>query len=121
MRTDPVPGDLSTSGLSCELIPLGDSIVVAVNGEVDIASAPVFAIALDRAVKAGQRVVVDCSGLTYFDSTGAHVLIAHRRHLPQIVLVGVGRAMQRLLDLLHLRSVFPTHERLDTLLEHGGS
>jgi anti-anti-sigma factor len=55
----------------------GDIARLALQGEVDIATAPkladAFAIALDGGP---QRIEIDCTGLTFLDSSGIQVLVA---------------------------------------------
>jgi anti-sigma B factor antagonist len=51
--------------------------VVAVSGEIDLATAPQLRAALDDALDAGPReLCVDLGGTTFMDSTGLHVLFA---------------------------------------------
>jgi len=54
--------------------------VVRIEGEVDVATAPVFETALERAARQVCKSRWICSRLTYFDSTGIpclrHVLYA---------------------------------------------
>jgi len=119
VHTAPYGDDLHMSGLSCEIIPRGDSIVVTLDGGVNMATVPVFATALDRAARDGLRVVVDCSGLTHFDSTGVHILLRYSRHVPRIALVGVRRVMRSLLELFGLQTAFPMYEGLEMAISTG--
>jgi anti-sigma B factor antagonist len=51
--------------------------VVAVSGEIDLATAPQLRAALDDALDAGPRELrLDLGGTTFMDSTGLHVLFA---------------------------------------------
>ena len=77
---------LESHGFVCEIIPRDHVTVVRIQGEVDRATAPMFETALERAAKEGRQVVVDCSCLTYIDSTGVHLLIRYRPRAPRIVL-----------------------------------
>lgn len=66
---------------------------LVVSGELDLASAPRLASALDRQVASGQQdVVVDLSGLAFCDSSGLSVLVDTHRNL---------RAVGRRLVLRH--------------------
>jgi len=58
MHAAPSGGELHTSGWSSEIPPRDDVIVVTLDGDVDMATAPVFATAVERAARAGLRVVV---------------------------------------------------------------
>jgi anti-sigma B factor antagonist len=57
-------------------------VVIAVRGEVDMATAPELRTALDDAVDGGaSRVVLDCRALEFLDSSGIGVLVAARKRL----------------------------------------
>jgi len=58
----------------------GQDGVVAVSGELDLASAPQLGTVLDRQIASGQQdVVLDLSELQFCDSTGLSVFVdAHR-------------------------------------------
>lgn len=51
--------------------------VVSASGELDLAGAPAFAAALDRAASHDCPMVVDLRGVTFMDSTGINALVAH--------------------------------------------
>jgi anti-sigma B factor antagonist len=78
----------------------GDERVIRLRGELDIDSAPDLERVLLRPRPAGQRVVVDLSGLEFMDSTGLRVLLRAR------VVAEEGRWQ------IHLRAVPPTIKRL---------
>ena len=60
----------------------GDATIVVVRGEIDMATAPKVRDALNELVDAGaSRIVVDCRGLDFLDSSGIGVLIAVRKRL----------------------------------------
>jgi len=50
-------------------------VVLAVQGEVDLASAERLRGELDRWLSEADTVVVDCAGITFIDSTGLRTLI----------------------------------------------
>lgn len=57
-------------------------LLVAVRGEIDMASAPQLRELLDTAIDAGiTRVTLDCRGLQFLDSSGIGVLVAARKRL----------------------------------------
>ena len=57
-------------------------LLVAVRGEIDMASAPQLRELLDTAIDAGiTRVTLDCRGLEFLDSSGIGVLVAARKRL----------------------------------------
>lgn len=54
------------------------SLVLAVQGELDIVTSPLLDEALARARDTdAARIVVDLMGVSFIDSTGLHVLIRH--------------------------------------------
>jgi anti-sigma B factor antagonist len=58
----------------------GESVVV--RGEIDMATAPKLRDTLNTLVDAGAtRIVLDCRGLDFLDSSGSGVLIAVRKRL----------------------------------------
>jgi anti-sigma B factor antagonist len=59
-----------------------DRMVIALAGDIDLASAPTFAAYIDGALDAGERrVVLDMSGVTFIDSMGLQVLVVARRRI----------------------------------------
>jgi anti-anti-sigma factor len=86
-------------------------LVLTLSGELDLASAPALERQLDDARDVGvPRVVVDLSGLEFFDSAGLHVLLdAHRRlrgNGQGLVLRRGPRAVQRMFELTHTLTIF---------------
>jgi anti-sigma B factor antagonist len=60
----------------------GDATVVVVRGEIDMATAPQLRNTLNELVDGGaSRLVLDCRGLDFLDSSGIGVLIAVRKRL----------------------------------------
>jgi anti-sigma B factor antagonist len=79
-------------------------VVIAVSGELDLASAPALDAELDSATTSGCAVViVDLRQLEFMDSTGLSILVkAHQRAVDdgrELVLVKGPQQVQRLLDL----------------------
>jgi anti-sigma B factor antagonist len=68
--------------LELESRPSADGASVVVRGEIDMASAPKLRDVLNRLVDDGSnRIVLDCRGLEFLDSSGIGVLIAVRKRL----------------------------------------
>ena len=64
--------------LRIETVERGGSLVLVVEGELDIATSPVLDEALVRArATNAPRIVVQLDGVSFIDSTGLHVLIKH--------------------------------------------
>ncbi|MFI6575182.1 STAS domain-containing protein [Nocardiopsis sp. NPDC050513] len=90
----------------------GGTIVVELDGEIDLATADqVF----DRLVAATARacVIADLTAVEFIDASGVNALIAavhaatgSQRHL---VLAAPPRQLSRILDVLSLHGVLPTH------------
>lgn len=90
-----------------------DTTVVQLGGDVDAATAGALRRQLDDAVATGRPLVlVDVSGVGFFDSAGLAVLVRVRRELPpgqQLALVNVPRRMQRVLKVAALASLMRVH------------
>lgn len=83
----------------------GGITVVALEGEVDLASAPTVKATLAELPADVTRIVVDLSGVEYMDSTGLGVLIGVRRRLPDpsgIALAGTRTTVRALFELTGL-------------------
>lgn len=100
---------------------VGTASVLAVGGEVDLATASSFeARLLEVGGRATGQLVVDLTGVSFMDSTGFNVLVAARRRLRPsgvtISLVTPDPQLRRLLALTGLDEVFPVHECVDAAL-----
>lgn len=63
-------------GLRVETHNGGGDVVLSVQGDVDLATAPELEVALERALEgAARRLVVDLRGVSFLDSTGLAVLL----------------------------------------------
>ena len=116
----PATGDSRSSGIEIE-VGTGpvtqDAVVLRVDGEVDVVSAPVLAQHLDRhfAVRAPEDtrlLVLDLSGVTFLASAGLAVLantraVAARRGV-EVRLVASSRIVLRPLELTGLDLALPT-------------
>jgi len=68
--------------LELESRPSSDATIVVVRGEIDMATAPQVRDVLNQLVDAGAaRIVLDCRGLDFLDSSGIGVLIAVSKRL----------------------------------------
>jgi anti-sigma B factor antagonist len=94
--------DLHTDDLS----PGGSHLRVA--GEIDLATAPQLAVALDAALTSnGQVVVLDLSDVEFIDTSGVRALLDGRRLATErgkelTVIAPPGSAARRLLELTEL-------------------
>ena len=68
------------SPLTIDSVERGGSLVLVVEGELDIATSPLLDEALVQArATDAERIVVDLFRVSFIDSTGLHVLIKHAR------------------------------------------
>jgi anti-sigma B factor antagonist len=92
----------------------GDVVVVVVEGEHDIYTAPTLRERLDEAIGRGGGIVVDLTGATFVDSSVLGALLAARRRALEadqgfVVCLGatVEPGVQRILDITGLTPVLP--------------
>jgi anti-sigma B factor antagonist len=78
-------------------------------GEVDLATAPSLRKDLERFVRAGTTLVVDCSALTFIDSQGIAVLFDSSRALEaaggKLVIANLPESVRRPFEILGLRGL----------------
>ena len=105
-----------------------DVVVVVVEGEHDIYTAPTLRERLDEAIARGAGVVVDLTGATFVDSSVLGALLdARRRALDGeqgfVVCVGddVEPGVQRILDITGLVPVLPVVNGRDAAIETARS
>ncbi|WP_165958820.1 STAS domain-containing protein [Actinomadura sp. KC345] len=89
----------------------GEHTVIAISGDLDIASTPALRERLNAALRdTGPLVVIDLSGVTFCDASGLALLVgARRRTLPKgvtVVLAGPRPQVNRLLRVTGLSRVF---------------
>ena len=81
----------------------GDTLLVQVIGELDLASAPRLASCLRDLQGRGATVDIDLAGVTFIDLSGLRVLLDAQRdaylHCAQVRIIAPGRAYARLLAL----------------------
>ena len=106
----------------------GDVVVVVVEGEHDIYTAPTLRDRLDEALARGGGVVVDLTGATFVDSSVLGALLDARRraldaHQGYVVCVGddVEPGVQRILDITGLIPVLPVIGGRDEAIEAARS
>lgn len=90
-------------------------VVVAVSGELDIATAPELEACFTRLAEAGHhRLVLDAALLTFCDASGIRVLIKARARADEergwLRLAAVSPRLHRILTTLALLTVLPAFE-----------
>ncbi|HSO98224.1 MAG TPA: STAS domain-containing protein [Solirubrobacteraceae bacterium] len=88
-----------------------ETLVLALAGDLDIASVPVLERQLDDALAArGRRVVIDLTDLEFLDSTGLALFLTARQRLydrgQDFCLRRPRPAVQRLFELTHTMELF---------------
>jgi anti-sigma B factor antagonist len=103
-----------------EVRDVDGTLVVQLNGELDLYNAHVVREQLQNAVAAGpKRVVLDLSGVSFIDSTGLGVLIEARTLMTDrdaFQLVSPGVEARRALAISGLDRLFVIHESLEAAL-----
>lgn len=87
----------------------GESAVVSVSGEIDVATAPELSRVIDRAVAGSTGpLVVDLLDVSFMDSSGLAVLVGVKQRNPdlQITLVTGSGMVQRLIETVALDRMF---------------
>lgn len=92
--------------------------VLAVSGEVDLATAPQLRNQLIDLVADGhRRIVVDLSGTDFLDSTGLGALVAGlkrlRAHDGEMRVVCTTPRVRKVFELTHVDRVLPLFESVD--------
>jgi anti-sigma B factor antagonist len=89
------------SPLRIEIVGRDGSLVLVVEGELDISTSHLLDEALARALDTDAlSIVVDLRGVSFMDSTGLHVLIRHTQESrPRILLTESSPQVQRLFEL----------------------
>jgi anti-anti-sigma factor len=102
-----------------DFVEHGSSVILALSGELDVASSPELEAELDRAADR-ELVVVDLRELEFIDSTGLGVLVKAHQQAEEAgrrfaLVRGLGQ-VQRLLGLTGLSDQLPVAETREELL-----
>lgn len=113
-----IPGSASHRGrLTVDVRHHGESAVIAPRGELDHHTADMLRASLDGCVdEGGKRLVVDCSGLEFCDSTGLNVLLGARLKAEAVGgavhLAAMSPLVARVFEITGAGAVFTLHESL---------
>lgn len=96
--------------------------VLDVVGEIDVYTAPQFKEAVNGIIAGGQKhLIIDMTSVTYMDSSGFGTLLSATRRLrPQggtINLVKCNTAIDRILKITRLNTVFATYDKVEDAIE----
>ncbi|MDX2293538.1 MULTISPECIES: STAS domain-containing protein [Streptomyces] len=101
-----------------------DTVVVVPLGELDHDTVEPLRIALEKHEDAG-RIVVDCAGLDFCDSTGLNLLLRARSRAldagARLDLAGLRPPVDRMFDITGARHVFQVYADVDAALAAGGA
>jgi anti-anti-sigma factor len=98
----------------------GDTLVLSLAGELDLADAPALREALRRAVeRSPRRLVVDLTEVTFVDSTVLGALVEARSGLggEAFALAAPGLEVRRALQVSGLDRHFAVYDRVETAIE----
>ncbi|GAA1828099.1 STAS domain-containing protein [Luedemannella flava] len=92
--------------------------VVAVNGELDLATAPDLAAAIDGQVEQGRvNVVLDLADLSFCDSAGLRVFVRYRRQLDEaggrFLVAAPSPMVRRVLEISGLAEMFGSYATVE--------
>lgn len=94
---------------------LDDGVVVRIEGELDMASAPELERAISH-VTTEPHLVIDLTSCTFLDSTGMRVITETIRQAPRVSVVATDPGMLRLLEITAVDTMAPVHASLDEAL-----
>lgn len=104
--------------IQIDLSQTGDTMVITLRGELDLAAAPLFSAQFEECLAAESKpIVVDLGKLSFMDSTGLRsVLMAHERSQEQGRAFGVMPGDGQVARLLSIARV---EEHLNLISEPG--
>jgi len=112
MRSEPEP-----DAFRIETVRLGQTTLVVVHGELDLATAPQLRDTTATASHDIERLVIDLSQATFIDSVGICALVeagrrSTHRGIGLVVITTSGSSVERTLTIVEADSVLPIiHER----------
>jgi anti-sigma B factor antagonist len=100
---------------------IADAVVLAIVGEIDMATAPEVARAIDSEHDRAERVVVDLSEVTFLDSSALNALVRCQRDLAREdvafrIVSPSDRAVRNVFEITHLTEPLSVVESLDDAL-----
>ena len=100
---------------------VGDAVVLAIVGEIDMATAPEVERAIDRGHDGTRRVVIDLTEVTFLDSSALNALVHSQRNLAEHdvafrIVSPSDHAVRSVFDITHLTGPLSVVESLDDAL-----
>ncbi|MEV4683084.1 STAS domain-containing protein [Streptomyces kurssanovii] len=123
-RATTPPGEESAAGgerFGVAAARRGDTVVLSLSGELDHDTADPLREAIEEHLRKGaKRILVDCAGLDFCDSTGLNVLL-HGRLAAQetdarVELAGMRPPVARMFEITGAHAVFRVHAGVDEAL-----
>ena len=100
---------------TCTTSTVGDTRVLTVTGDVDLATHDRLVEAGTRPLADGGRLVLDCAQIAFLDSRGLTALLELRRHAAdsgaEFALASVPPSVARVLELSGTGALFPVVDR----------
>lgn len=117
----PREGEAATGRFGIEVRPVAGTLVLVLAGELDYDTAEPLRDALNAGMKAlPGRIIVDCAGLEFCDSTGLNVLLRARIEAAEagsgLELSALQPQVARMFDITGAATVFQVHHSLDGAL-----
>ena len=108
--------------LEIEIKDMQGGKILEAAGEIDIYTAPQFKDAINSILETGQKhLVIEMAAVTYMDSSGFGALLSATRRLRPdggtINLVKCSAAIDRILTITRLDTVFVKHDSIDDALK----
>ena len=102
---------------------VADAVVVAIIGEIDMATAPEVARAIDSGHDGAERVVVDLTEVTFLDSSALNALVHSQRNLAEHdiafrIVSPSDHAVRNVFDITHLTGPLSVVDSIDDALAH---
>ncbi len=95
--------------------------LIKVNGEIDASSSIHLDNALQKAMEASDRILVDLSNLEYISSAGLGVFISYieelKKQATKMVLFGMQEKVKQVFEILGLSNLITISETEDKALE----
>ena len=100
---------------------VGDAVVLSIVGEIDMATAPEVAQAIDDGHDGVHRVVVDLTEVTFLDSSALNALVHSQRELAENdiafrIVSPADHAVRNVFDITHLTGPLSVVDSLDDAL-----
>jgi anti-sigma B factor antagonist len=93
-------------------------VVLAVTGELDVATAPRLRQEAVRLTSSGNhRLVIELSGVGFLDSTGLGVIVGilkrTRTHGGELALAGAEPQVRKVFEITRMSDILPIHDTVD--------